>query len=159
MLAAYQGGNMSDENNNNGTALVVLGLLGFLAIIITGKFILDNNNRKECGPECHEGRVIINRSHHDREGYRPRVIGPRVELNTPPARPYTPCPEYHNKSEFWFGYNDGWAGVSARMRCPEYLRGYEIGLYDRRMNRKDYFNRYYPPGFHIRVPGFHLDIR
>lgn len=149
-----------DNNNNNGTALVVLGLLGFLAIIITGKFILDNN-RRECDTDCHnEGRVIINRQHRDRNEYRPRVdIQPRVEINTPPVRPYTPCPEFHNKSEFWLGYNDAYSGRPARMTCPEYIRGYDIGICDRRMNRRDYFDHHYPPGFHIRVPGFHLDVR
>lgn len=149
---------MSNESNNNGTALVVLGLLGFLAIIITGKFILDNN-RRDC--DHHDGQVIINRPH--RDGYRPRVdVSPRVEV-APPVRPhiqsYPPCPEYHNKSEFWMGYNDGYAGIHARLGCPEYVRGYEIGRHDRHSNCRDYFDRYYPPGFHIRVPGFRLDVR
>lgn len=137
---------MSNENNNN-TTLVVLGLLGFLAILVMGKFILDNNN-KVCGPECHEREI---NSHH-------RPVQPRPHVDVQP-RAYTPCPEYHNKSEFWLGYNDGWNGMPARMRCPEYIRGYDIGLYDRRMNQKDYYNRYYPPGFTIRVPGMNINIR
>lgn len=150
---------MSDQNQNNGTALVVLGLLGFLAIIITGKFILDNNRRDDhCDHDCNR-QVIIERG----ERHGPRVeVSPQIPQRPFPQahpRPYTPCPEYHSNSEFWLGYNDAWARIPARMSCPEYLRGYDIGAYDRYMNRRDYYDRYYPPGFHIRVPGFRLDVR
>lgn len=127
------------QDQNNGTALVVLGLLGFLAIIITGKFILDNNHKED---HC-DKQVIIEKNVEKQE---PKVDDPQIlqrSFSHIRPRPYTPCPEYHNNSEFWMGYNDAWARNPARISCPEYLRGYDIGMYDRHINRRDYYNRYY----------------
>lgn len=139
--------------NNNGIALVVLALLGFLAIIITGKFILDKKNET----------VMINQP-------IPQPIQP-TPVEMPQQSTIQPdtsnqnnhnhrqCPEsYHKKSEFWMGYNDAWARMPARLDCLEYRKGYEIGRQDRRANYRDYYHRHYPPGFHIRVPGIRLDI-
>jgi len=134
---------MSNETNN-GTTLIVLGLLGFLAIIITGKFILSNNQNND-----------YDRNHFYRDRPPQINVEPKVEI-TPPILAY---PEHHNKSEFWLGYNDGYAKITARLNCPEYLHGYELGRRDRHLNRRDYFDRHYPPGFRIRVPGFRLDIK
>lgn len=130
------------DNQNNSIALIVLGVLGCLAIIITGKFILENNSKFK---ENTSRPIIINRSKDTQ--VQPQVI------------PYEPCPEYHNRSEFWLGYNDGWDGRIPRMTCPEYDRGYFIGEHDRGMNRRYYYENYYPPGFHIRLPGFRFDVR
>lgn len=146
------------DNQNNSMALIVLGVLGCLAIIITGKFILENS----CDHENHSRPIIINR---DKDGHghghgQPRPPQPPNPPQPPQVViPYEPCPEYHNRSEFWLGYNDGWDRRVPRMTCPEYSRGYAIGEHDRIMNRRYYYENYYPPGFHIRLPGIRFDIR
>lgn len=143
------------DNQNNSIALIVLGVLGCLAIIITGKFILENSRVRENSSRP----IIINRGK-DTHQCPPQQPQPHSHSHPQPqVIPYEPCPEYHNRSEFWLGYNDGWDGRVPRMACPEYDRGYSIGEHDRVMNRRYYYENYYPPGFHIRLPGIRFDIR
>jgi hypothetical protein len=139
------------NNSNNTIGIIVVGLIAFLAIVVTGKWLLDR--------------------HHD------HYHEPRAEMAAPPATPATPqqpgvivvpgapgpypyyVPAWHNNQHFWAGYNDGWNAIGRRLATPEYLKGYEIGEHDRRLGRHYYYDHYYPPGFSLRLPGFHLNIR
>lgn len=67
--------------------------------------------------------------------------------------------QYHNTNDFWIGYQDGRTGQYISGRSHEYLRGYDMGCYDRRNNCYNYYHRHCPPGFHFRIPGFHLNVR
>lgn len=147
------------NNNNNTIGIIVVGLVAFLAIVVTGKWLLDKKHDR-----------------HD-EVVRHEMVAPPV---APPVAPTAPAPnqpiivvppspqivypyhvpEYHNSNQFWAGYNDGWNNLpSRRFTSPEYYRGYEIGQHDRRTGRHYYYDRYYPPGFNLSLPGFHLNIR
>lgn len=146
-------------NNNNTIGIIVAGLVAFLAIVVTGKWLLDkHHHQKDCAPAA----------------VAPMSTPPTAAPTTPaPTQPTQPpvivvpgggpypyhYPEYHSNQEFWRGYNDGWNGFRSTLVSPAYLRGYEIGAHDRRLGRHYYYDRYYPPGFHLRVPGFRLDIR
>lgn len=66
---------------------------------------------------------------------------------------------YHNTDLFWRGYSDGYNGCIILGRNPEYIRGYEIGMHDRNYRKPYYYDRYCPPGFSVRIPGFSLNIR
>lgn len=138
------------NNNNNTIGIIVVGLIAFIAIVVTGKWLLDRK---------HE--------HHEREPRAEMVAPPPatpqqpgviVVPPAPPAYPYY-VPEWHRNQHFWAGYNDGWNGFGRRLATPEYMRGYEIGEYDRRTGRHYYYDQYYPPGFSLRLPGFRLNIR
>lgn len=148
-------------SKDNSIALIVVGLIGFLAVIITGKWLLDNNDcehnhnrhhmeQRACPPQGRPHRFVEQ---------QPQVI---VQ---PPAtqivgRPYPQTyPQYHNRQEFWMGYSDGWNNFPRRLNCPEYTQGYVVGQHDRRCNRPYYHQQHCPPGFSLRVPGFSLNIR
>jgi len=153
-----------DMSNNNSVAIIVVGLLGFVAIVITGKWLLDENER------CNQrDRIEINTPHF-RGNFpieRPAQQQPAPQvIVTPPVqqiiigRPYPQVyPQYHNRNEFWQGYSDGWGGMGMRQNCPEYIQGYQIGLHDRNCRRPYYHEQHCPPGFSLRVPGFSLNIR
>ena len=131
-----------DMNNNNNVAIIVVGLLGFIAIAITGKWLLLDK---------HDGH--------------PRFEQPVQQVQVP-VRPPAVCkpyphvyPEYHRSREFWMGYSDGWNGFAMRMNMPAYNQGYAIGVHDRACNHPYYHLQYCPPGFSLRLPGFSLNIR
>ena len=160
-------------SNNNSVAVIVVGLLGFVAIAITGKWLLDNKNDECDHHENHRDRIEIIAPREQRPQPAPQVIvtppAPQV-IVTPPAqqiiigRPYPQAypqayPQYHNRNEFWMGYSDGWNGMVMRQNCPEYVQGYQIGLHDRSCHRPYYHEQHCPPGFSLRVPGFSLNIR
>jgi len=125
--------------NNNSVGTIVAGILGFIAIIITGKWLLDDNHCKN--NHCTPKQNII----------APQYPQQSNESIQPPAH-------FHNKNEFWFGYRDGYNGLPICDNCPEYLSGYQMGVRDRRAGCHDYFDRYCPNGFQLKVPGFRLDI-
>jgi hypothetical protein len=146
-------------NNNNSVAIIVVGLLGFLAIIITGKWLLDKHHDHD--------RVQQVQVAPQQPGPAPQQP-PQQIIVTPPAppaniiigQPYPQTyPQFHSKHEFWQGYSDGWNNIPMRQRCPEYVQGYQIGQHDRRCNRPYYHQQHCPPGFTLRTPGFSLNIR
>jgi hypothetical protein len=153
-------------SNNNSVAVIVVGLLGFMAIAITGKWILEDkheHHRDNCQkeqpqplPAAPAPQVIVT---------PPPTPAPQVIVTPPPTqiiigRPYPQAyPQYHSRNEFWQGYSDGWGGMRMRQNCPEYIQGYQIGLHDRGCHRPYYHEQHCPPGFSLRVPGFSLNIR
>lgn len=152
------------SNNNNSVSVIVVGLLGFVAIVITGKWLLEKDD--ECDHH-HRDRIEINTPQQP-PAPAPQVIvtPPAPQVVTPPApqiiigRPYPQTyPQYHNRNEFWQGYSDGWNGMGMRQNCPEYAQGYQIGLHDRNCRRPYYHEEHCQPGFSLRVPGFRLNIR
>lgn len=136
---------MGNNNNNNNIAFVILGLFGFLVLLILSRFIIDNqqNNQRCDEHSCHQQTM------------------PQNNLQQPPEYYVNPNSHYHSKDEFWQGYHDGYClKLNPNMlNCPEYRRGYDIGVYDKRKNCKDYYDRYYQPGLNIRVPGFQFNLR
>ena len=146
----------NNNNNNNSLGLIIVGILGFIGIVIVGKWILDKD-------DCHHhpqnmGRTEIVVPQQPQRPFYPRDNG-GVNINVQPPT----CPphmrHYHNKNEFWFGYRDGYAGRHPSDNCPEYMSGYRIGMRDRHAGCHDYFDQHCPPGFSLRVPGFRLDIK
>lgn len=149
--------------NNNTIGVIVVGLLGFLAIIVTGKWLLDSHHEK-CRVQAQA--VVPVAPPPAKTGPQPQTPPPAappsknvdVNVNINGPRPY--YPQYHNCDEFWFGYRDGYCGRPPRPGCcPEYMHGYRVGCWDRHRGCHDYFDRHCPPGFSIRTPGFRLDIR
>jgi hypothetical protein len=145
-----------ENNNNNSLGLIIVGVLGFIGIIIVGKWILNDK-------DCHNG--------HCEPRYRDRTefVVPQQPMY-PQRQPRNddnlninvqpPCPpHFHNQNEFWFGYRDGYAGRPPVDRCAEYMSGYRIGIRDRHAGCHDYFDRHCPSDFSLRVPGFRLDIK
>jgi hypothetical protein len=123
-------------NNNNTT--IALGILCILLIAAMIGGLAFNAGKAQNIPVVEQQQIQS----------QPQAIQP-IQIHE----------EYHNRSEFWLGYNDGWARLPIRLNCPEYLHGHQIGLTDRQLNCRNYYNRYYPPGFHIRVPGLQINIR
>lgn len=142
-----------ENNNNNSLGLIIVGVLGFIGIVIVGKWILDDKDCHNGHCEPHRGRTEIVIPQQPIQ--RPlRNDGVNINIQSPA------CPShFHDKNEFWFGYRDGYAGRPPVDRCPEYIQGYQIGVRDRQIGRHDYFDRNCPPGFSLRVPGFRLDIK
>lgn len=143
-------------DNNNSVGVIIVGVLGFIAIVIAGKWLLDNNRCRD--GHCHPRQQQMAPQYPQRPNQpyqRPRHDqGVNINIQAPPS-----CPShYHNRNEFWFGYRDGYNGRRPNDNCPEYLHGYRQGAYDRSRNCHDYFDRHCPNGFHLRVPGFKLDI-
>lgn len=148
-----------ENNNNNSLGVIVVGILGFIGIVIVGKWILDKD-------DCHDHHfknrteIVVPQQPPQQQPQQPqRPFYPRdngVNINVQP--PVCP-PHYHNSNEFWFGYRDGYAGRHPCDNCPEYMSGYRIGMRDRHAGCHDYFDRHCPPGFSLRVPGFRLDIK
>lgn len=152
---------MEERNmsSNNSVAIVVVGLLGFLAIIITGKWLLDKHHN-------HERVQQVQVAPQQPAPLPTAPQQPQQIIVQPPAstiiigQPYPKAyPQMHNDHRFWQGYSDGWNGFPARQNCPEYAQGYVIGQYDRRCNRPIYHQQHCPPGFTLRTPGFQLNIR
>lgn len=149
-------------NNNNSVAVIIVGLLGFMAIAITGKWLLDSHDDCE-RHEHHRDRIEINSQpiipQQQQQQPTPQVIV------TPPAQPIVigpypqTFPQYHNRNEFWMGYSDGWHSSGMRQNCPEYIQGYQIGVHDRRCNQPYYHDQYFPPGLTFRLPSFSFNIR
>jgi hypothetical protein len=143
-------------NNNNSVGIIVVGILGFIAIVIAGKWLLDDNHCKNghCPPSRQMAPQYPNQyPNRPCPPQRPNHNeGVNINIQAPPAH-------FHNKNEFWFGYRDGYNGLPVRDNCPEYLSGYQMGVRDRRAGCHDYFDRHCPSGFQLRVPGFRLDIR
>lgn len=150
-------------NNNNTIGIIVVGLVAFLAIVVTGKWLLDKQHRHH--------------RHHEPQPIAAVPAAPATPAAPTPAQPAPTqppvivvpgggpypyhYPQFHNNQEFWRGYNDGWNRLPSAITSPAYLRGYEIGAHDRRLGRHYYYDRFYPPGagFHLRIPGFRLSIR
>lgn len=143
-----------ENNNNNSLGLIIVGVLGFIGIVIVGKWILDKDHH-DCYPQRDTTEIVI--PHQPQQPQRPYY--PRhndgVNINVQPSCP----PHFHNKNEFWFGYRDGYSGRHPSDNCPEYMSGYRIGMRDRHAGCHDYYDRHCPPGFSLRVPGFRLDIK
>lgn len=102
------------------------------------------------------GFLLMDRRTHEHIWRKSEIVVP--VMPAPQSYPYY-SPEFHSNQHFWAGYNDGWSGLGHRLTTPEYNRGYEIGVYDRRKNNHYYYDHYLPPGFVLRLPGFRLDIR
>ena len=143
---------------NNSVAVIMVGALGFLAIVIAGKWLLSEPDHHD----CHVVQPPIITAQPPVSNHPPIIVRPqptRPPARPPIAQPYPGSyPHYHNRNEFWQGYSDGWSGNIARQRCPEYLQGYQIGKYDRQCNRHQYYDQHCPPGFSLRIPGFNLQI-
>ncbi len=125
---------------DNTIGIIVVGLIAFLAIVVTGKWLLDKKSD--------------HRRHEHEAACAPAPVAPGVVVV--PGQVY---PEYHRNQHFWAGYNDGWNSLPPRLFSREYRRGYEIGSQDRISGRPDYYDRNYPAGFNLRLPGFRLNIR
>lgn len=135
-----------DDMKNNSIGIIVVGLIALLAIVVVGKWLLDNQRAN--APVA----VAPVYPSQPSQPSQPGVV-------LPPAYPHH-FPQYHHCDEFWHGYRDGWRGLApAPGCCPEYMQGYRIGKYDRGCGCPYYYDRYCPPGFSIRAPGFRLDIR
>jgi len=147
-------------NSNNSIAVIVVGLLGFLAIIITGKWLLDRKDHCDHPPVVQVAPQQPQQPPRRQQSQQPQVIvqppPPQIIIGQPYPHSY---PHHHNKHEFWQGYSDGWNGIPMRQHCPEYAQGYQIGQHDRRCNRPRYHEQHCPPGFTLRTPGFSLNIR
>lgn len=142
-------------SNNNSTAIIVVGLLGFVILGITGKWLLENNKDHCEHGHCNPNQQII----------QPQVVQPMVRpVVRPQAMPpeHTTkhyCPEYHSDNMFWRGYSDGWNRLNCLTEQMSYMKGYEIGVQDRSYNRHCYYDEHCPPGFSLRIPGFSLRVK
>lgn len=138
-------------SNNNSTAIIVVGLLGFMILGITGKWLLENNNDHCEHGHCNPNQQII----------QPQVVQPQVmpqpQIVQPPVKHY--CPEYHSDNMFWRGYSDGWNRLNCLTEQMSYMKGYEIGAQDRSCDRHGYYDQHCPPGFSMRIPGFSLRVK
>lgn len=124
-------------NNNNNIVALVIAVLGFVALLIFGKWVMDQNRQQP-------------------------LIGPTtIQLPQHPPQPL-PQPQYwerpqnrpepHHCAEFWQGYRDGYKGRPPMTGCcPEYMAGYRRGRYDRGCCHHDYFDRHCPPNFRIHI--------
>lgn len=142
---------------SNTVAVIVTGILGFLVMIIAGRWLFEESQDHYDHPS-HRCQPPI-QSHQ----CQPQIIQPQCQppiiVQPPQHQPYPQSyPHYHSQNEFWEGYWDGWSGVRMRQNCPEYSQGYKIGLHDRGCNRRQYYDQYCPPGFSLRTPGFNLRI-
>lgn len=134
--------------NNNSVAIIIAGILGFVGIIIVGKWLLDEHD-------------------HNHQEIQQQSIPSQPQTQAQTQEPMTPQPivvqpvfsQYHNRNDFWQGYSDAWNRLGMRQDSPGYIQGYQIGLRDRRSNRPYYHDHYCPPGFSMRVPGFSLRIK
>jgi hypothetical protein len=127
------GGKMKDL-----TGIIIVGIIAILAIIFTGKMMSNQQT------------------------ITPQACQPSNPVYVAPAQTTYPYyyPQYHSNHDFWIGYADGWNGYAANhIGCYEYKRGFEIGRYDRRCGKHYYYDHHCPPGVHIKVPGFRLNIR
>jgi hypothetical protein len=136
------------SNSTNTVAVIVVGVLGFIAIVICGKWLLERHHER-CYPQ-----------------HRVKIQAPVNPAPAPAAstiiiqgQTYPTYPQYHSNESFWLGYSDGYCGRPARLGCVEYARGYEIGCRDRVRRNPYYFHRCCPPGFHLRINGFSLNVR
>ena len=128
---------ISSGNPNNNTTILVCGMiLGFSLIV----FLIFNKQTVQ--PQIIQEPQVIQQ--------------PPIVINQPYPNTY---PEYHNNNVFWQGYSDGWNGFIRRSEGIAYLKGYDIGIHDRRCNHPYYHERYCPPGFSLRLPGFHINVR
>ena len=148
-----------NDNNNSGIAfiaLTILGFVGIIAVIFTGKMIFEQTQEKS-------NREIYIKNHIEEKVYSPPVIQhiekPIIVQTPPPSAPKEDCSKYHNDNLFWEGYKDGWDRLSPKSHRREYMSGYEMGQNDRRKNCRDYFNNHCPSGLNIRVKGFNLNIK
>lgn len=132
-------------NNNNSVGLIIAGVVAVLALMIAGKWLMDKRERTQ--------PTIVRPVS---PGVTP--VAPPPVIVVPPEYPYN-YPQYNRSQDFWVGYNDGWNGFNSRFVTPEYVHGYEVGAYDRRLGRHHYYDRYYPSGFQLRLPGFRLNIK
>lgn len=124
---------------NNSLAILMTGLVGFLALLIGGKWLLDSRKPDPVAvqpPQQQQRDININ-------------VRPYPQVYT----------HYHNKNEFWFGYRDGYTGRPACDHCPEYMQGYRVGYHDRCQGRHTYYDQHCPPGFSLKTPNFRLDIK
>lgn len=135
---------MSNENNNTSIILGSGMILGFLLVI----FLIFN--RQTVQPQ------VIQEPQLGQPQPMQEPVFNQPFVNQPYPHTY---PEYHNDRVFWEGYSDGWNGFNRRSEGTTYLRGYEIGNHDRRCNHPYYHERYYPPGFSLRLPGLHINVR
>ena len=81
-----------------------------------------------------------------------KVIQVQVESTKTEKTPVND-PECHDSRLFWDGY---WDGYRARLRCSnhaDYMRGYDLGIYDRGYGPR-YYRVHCPPAFR----GFYLHI-
>lgn len=60
-------------------------------------------------------------------------------------------PEVSGQRLFWDGYRDGYRGYARLSSHPEYNRGFDIGLKDRRIGRRDYYDNHCPPNFRFNI--------
>lgn len=144
---------------DNTVGIIIVGLLGFLAIVVTGKWLLD---KKE---QCHHEPVQIIQSapipQQKKIAPPPVIVTPPTVIVLPPQYPHH-APRCHGNREFWMGYSDGYC---ARRSCgwtPEYNQGFQIGHYDRQLGKPWYYDRYWNEpnsGFSLKIPGFSLSIR
>ena len=133
-------------------ALIVIAIIGFMCVIITGKWLLDNREKPV------EKIVVEKQVEKQIEKSQPEC-NPVPKGAKPQSYPYH-CPQYHHKNDFWKGYSDGCSGRPRRMDCPEYLEGYRIGMYDRGCKNHYYYDHYCPKdGFSLTLPNFSLNIR
>lgn len=95
-----------------------------------------------------------------------RNPNPVVENNAPivaPSNPEVPeqkvppkhfphgRPEIDGQRFFWDGYRDGYRGFPRNSSNFEYNRGFDIGLKDRRIGRRDYYDDHCPPNFRFNI--------
>jgi hypothetical protein len=147
-------------NNNNSVAIIVVGLLGFLVIAITGKWLIESENKKN------ENRIEINtpyfKSNLSRDQTQSQIIvtpNPTTNQKIIIGRPYPRVyHQFHRKNEFWQGYSDGWKNLENKNSSPEYNQGHQIGSHDRISNRTYYYEKHFPHGFSVKAPNFRLNI-
>lgn len=126
--------------NNNSLAILIVGVVGFLTILIGGKWLLDSRRSEIVQPYV-----------------QPQQRQRDININ---VRPHPQVyPQYHGKNEFWYGYRDGYNGRPICDGCPEYMQGYRVGQYDRQQGCHTYYDQHCPPGFSLKTPGFRLDIK
>lgn len=124
--------------DNNNSTVVVIGMIAVVVVLITGKWLIDNKNQND--------GMVFQQAVPDQQQVVPQQ--PNVDVSI-----------YHNDQQFWAGYQDGYYRQIAAFSTPAYLEGYRIGATDRRMRHHRYYDRYYPPGFNLRFPGFNMNIR
>lgn len=135
-------------------SLFILCLFGFLSIIIVAKIISEKDVKS--APEIIQPQTPVQQQAPVQQP--PVIIQPTAPIIVEPVYPKI-YSDYHNKDLFWRGYSDGFNGFAMSCNYPEYFRGYEVGVHDRHYRKPYYYDRYCPPGFSVRIPGFSLNIR